>query len=238
MPPGTYNYGGRRIFIDQYTDLDDDFQYMSLHLGKESKYGPCDKLLLSDGTFEVDTSVPTSEFGEYKGDGTYLVQLTDRNLGNRAVFVPGQQVRYVQHRNRCENEQQAAHFLDVNPFGFYVHRRIKNGFSFSVSRVSETEDDIEYELTIVDPSLSMTGPRTGPAEYTWTISDANQNAVQSVGQSLVVTLPRNEPILIAITRVRGSYEDVISMWERSNDLDRNSGKAFVADCVTKAACGN
>lgn len=236
MSPNLFAYGGKRIFRNQYTAPDSDYAYMTYSLFKHSKYGPCDKLMFTDGTFSPNSG---AMFGQYNGDGTYLATLTGRSLGNKSVFIPGSLIRFNHFRMKCATEAEASYFEDVHPFGWKIISQMKNGFTFTATRLGETATNVTYQLDIFDPSLTLTGPRTGPATYAWDISDyLGHPPFQQTNQTVQVTLAKNEPIKITVTRDRSGIVDVLVKEDRANDLDRESGRAFLMDCLNPDGNGN
>jgi hypothetical protein len=156
--PGANSYGLYSAFSNGYTQPGNP-QYVAYQFYKHSKYGPCDELQLTDGTFNPTT-------GAYNDDGTFYLVLTDRELGNLFVLAPGGTIRFRRYRARCPNEATGFYAEDVRPFGFRVIKATPNGFSFTASALSETATNKTYQLTIVDPSVTTLGTAT----YTWSFT--------------------------------------------------------------------
>ncbi len=193
--------------------------YMAYQFFKHSKYGPCDKLEITDGTFTG---------GNYNNNGTFYISLKDRELSNLVLFVPGNFMRLQSFRGRCANENTATYWEDTRPFGFRILKATPNGFSFAALLNGETATHKNYHLEIVDPSTQTLGEAT----YSWVISDFKGNVVSGSGTSLDASLLKNEPIQISITRTRNSIVDTLTMTDRSNDLNRSASQAFVRDLAT------
>ncbi len=192
---------------------------------KNSKYGPCDKLMLTDGTF--------SPGGVYNGDGTFLWEAQDRELGNNLLLAPGTTIHWVRFKDRCNTESEGFYAEDVKPFGFRVVQATPNGFTFTVQRMGETEDRITYELTVVDPSLKLIGPAT----YDWTFTEFDGTQATAGGPTAMYAALRDQPFTISIDRTRDAQVDNLTLRERGNDLDRpgpdgQPGTAFVFDAVS------
>ena len=232
MALNTYAYNYKKIFSNGYTAPDLDYQYMTYSFYEHSKYGPCDKVLFTDANGTFNESGAFETFGEYNYDGGYVATFENREIANKSLFVPGNYTHWMRHRNRCANEEEAPSTIDVHSFGFIATGEMKNGFSFAAVKTSESESTVSYDLTIYDPSVSMSGPRSGAASYVWEVSDYHGAAVGGSGAELSVELAKNEPITITITRSRAGYDDdVLVKHERSNDLDRQGGRAFIVDCL-------
>jgi hypothetical protein len=140
-------YGAVSFFWNGYTETNAGTDYVAYQFYKHSKYGPCDKLVLTDGTFSQTVSN-----WSYNNDGTFYHEFTDRELGNVVVFAPGNHIRWMRSRQRCPNEATGFYAEDVRPFGFRVIKATPNGFSFTAFAISETATNKTYHLAIVDPS--------------------------------------------------------------------------------------
>ena len=198
---------------------------MAYQFYKHSKYGPCDKLALTDGTFTYNPNAPFN--WSYNNDGSFYVELSDRELGNLTLFLPGRHVHWMRSRQRCPNEATGFYAEDVRPFGFRVIQATPNGFSFTVTSSSETTTNKTYQLTIVDPSLAA----LGPAGYQWNFTNHLGQPAQSTGTNAQYTARKDEPFTLSITRTRSSVTNTLTLRERGNDLDRSNGQAFVRNLV-------
>lgn len=249
-----YSPGNGTLYRNAYRELDTDFEYMAYTFYKHSKMGPADDIILTDGSFLFDgiPGVPLSG-GDYDGNGTYYIRLTKRQPGNLTVLVPMDESRnrQLQFTNRvfhCTTEEMCSRFTDQSPFGYRVIQSMKNGFSFTSERLQGNV----YRLKIEDPSLEMSGPRTGAASYTWEITDQRGRTLatavethpvggnQIEGYMIRTNLPANQPIKIKVTRNRAGYApDVLEKVERANDLDRDTGngqgRALVRNCLQMQA---
>ena len=113
------SYGSKNIFDNGYTQTNAASQdYVAYQFYKHSKYGPCDKLALTDGAFTTITGPPLNWF--YNSNGTFYVELTDRELGNLVLLAPSNHIRFMTSRQRCPNEATGFYAEDVRPFGFRV----------------------------------------------------------------------------------------------------------------------
>jgi hypothetical protein len=104
-----------------------------------------------------------------------------------------------------------------------VFKATPNGFSFSVSRITTSPTVINYALTVFDPSIAFLGPAT----YDWTFTRHDGSQVLATGDSVQYEARSDEPFTLSVTRTRGPIVDTLTMRERGNDMDRNSGAQFV-----------
>jgi hypothetical protein len=223
---------------------------MAYSFYKHSKVGPADDIILTDGGLQPSSipGIPFS-FGEYDGTGSYYIRLTKRQPGNTTILLPmdesrDRKVNFVGRFFHCLTEEMCSRFIDQSPFGFRIIQGMKNGFSFTSERIQGNT----YQLTIEDPSLEMTGPRTGFASFSWEIADQKGRVIpttvetipvgshQISGYRVRVNLPGNQPVKIRVTRDRAGYaSDVLEKVERSRDLDRDAGngagRALVRNCL-------
>lgn len=218
--PGNYNTSQQG-----YTDPDTNAAYVAFQFYKHSKYGPCDKLAMTDGTFTVNTVAPFD--WHYNNDGTYYLELTDRELGNLVLFAPNRTIRWLRSRQHCPNEATGFYAEDMRPFGFRVIQATPNGFSFTATALSETATNKTYQLTIVDPSLTS----VGPADYQWSFTNYLGETVIASGTSAQYTALKDQPFTIHIARTRNGETNTLTLRERGNDLDRSGGRAFVRNLV-------
>ena len=222
--PSVNSYGLSAWFHDGYT-TNFGAGYTAIQFYKHSKYGPCDELDLTDGTFSSTGSTTPSSF--YNNDGSYYVSLQDRNLGNLVLLVPGNTIRYQSWRERCPDEATGFYAEDVRPFGFIVTKATPNGFSFTVSALSSNVTFKTYQLSIVDPSTNTLGAAT----YNWTFTDYVGNNYPANGPVVQYPAYIDQPFTISIDRIRGGVTNNLTLRERGNDLDRNNGQAFVRNFV-------
>jgi hypothetical protein len=202
-------------------------QYVTYQFYKHSKYGPCDSLDLTNGSVNSPSGA-SNPIMNY--DGSMAVNYTGRSLGNTLVMAPGNTIRFLRRRQSCVSEAEGYYAEDVRPFGFRVIKAIPNGFTFSATRIGIVAGGrIAYQLTINDPSLTLTGPNTGPATYSWAFTEFNGTVVNATGQQVTYNALSDQPFTLSVTRVRGAQNDNITLRERGNDLARNSGKQFNQD---------
>lgn len=197
--------------------------YVAYQFYKHSKYGPCDKLALTDGTFSIQADGSWT----YQNDGTFHTEFKDRELGNTVLLAPARKIRWLRSLRRCPNEFEGYYPEDVKPFGFRVIRAVANGFTFTVGRLGESDTTIAYRLTIVDPSLAT----LGAAIYAWSVTDHLGTTTTTSGEETAITVARDEPFTLEITRMRGETVDTMTWRERGNDLDRNGGQAVIRNLV-------
>ncbi|MBN8554541.1 MAG: hypothetical protein J0L93_03775 [Deltaproteobacteria bacterium] len=227
-------YGAANYTINGYKEPGTDYNYMGYTFYKHSKYGPCDKLVLTNGTFNG---------GSYNEDGDFYWEGKGRELGNLTIFVPenasnpSKVLQWKRYRQRCLNETEDGFYAeDVRPFGFRVIKSIKNGFSFTASKIQNTNSNSaynNYSLTIVDPSKSFAGAAT----YTWTFTNYLGQSFVRTGSQVVYAALKDQPFTIKIERKRGVKVDTLTLRERGNDLDRNNGNAFVKSfCPNNTSC--
>ncbi len=131
--PGSYFAG-----TNAYTDTNAGTAYMAFQFYKHSKYGPCEKLALSDGSFSTNPDPPFNWF--YGSNGTFYAELVDRELGNLVIFTPSNHIAWIRSRQLCPNQATGFYAEDVQPFGFRVIKATPNGFSFTVTAPLETAD--------------------------------------------------------------------------------------------------
>lgn len=217
--PNANSYGVFNGFINGYTQTNNP-SYVAYQFYKHSKYGPCDELRLTDGTFNATTGV-------YNNDGSYYLILTNRELGNLILLAPSNHIRWARMRYRCPNEATGFYAEDVRPFGFRVIQATPNGFSFTATALSETATNKTYQLTIVDPSTNT----LGAASYAWSFTNHLGTATSATGSLVQYTATKDEPFTLSITRTRASVTNTLTLRERGNDLDRNSGNAFVRNLI-------
>ena len=223
--PSVNFYGNYNVNWNHYTDPASNATYIAYQFYKHSKYGPCDKLVITDGTFTTTSTAPFA--WSYNNDGTFYTELADRDLGNVVVMLPGHSLRFLRSRQRCPNESTGYYVEDVRPFGFRVIKATPNGFSFTASALSETVTNKTYQLTIVDPSTNT----LGTASYAWNFTNHVGTATAASGSTVQYTALKDEPFTINITRTRASQTDTLTLRERGNDLDRNGGNAFVRNLI-------
>ena len=222
IQPSVNVYGATSTSQNGYTFTNAPANYVAYQFYKHSKYGPCDKLALTDGTFSG-----SGTGWSYNSNGTFYVELTDRELGNLVLFAPSNHIRWMRSRQRCPNEATGFYAEDVRPFGFRVIQATPNGFSFTASALSETATNKTYQLTIVDPSTTT----LGAASYAWSFTNHLGTATSATGSTVQYTATKDEPFTLSITRTRASVTDTLTLRERGNDLDRNGGNAFVSNLV-------
>jgi hypothetical protein len=225
VQPGVNFYGNFSTFQNGYVHADTSASYVAYKFYKHSKYGPCDKLALTDGTFTVNSASPFN--WSYNNDGTFYTELTDRELGNLVLLAPGRTIRWMRSRQRCSNEATGSYDEDVRSFGFRVTQAISNGFSFSSSLISADSTSKTYALQIVDPSVAA----LGDAQYTWTVTDFQGAQNIRTGNSIQITVPIDQPVTITIVRSRGTGSDSLTFRERGSDLNRNGGNALVRNLI-------
>jgi len=212
--PGTASY-----FENSYVQPDaGPNDYMVYQFLKYSKYAPCQKLMITDGTF-TDTGSGIS----YNYDGNYYDEATG-DLSNMLLIAKGNRIDWVRYKALCDYESIAPWYEQMRPFGFRVIGAYKNGFAMKATRLNNYYGSILYQLSIVDPSLST----LGAASYTFTITDpygrvvplSYPNATASTGANVTYWALRDQPLTIQITRVRAGQPDVtITMNEPSSYLD-------------------
>jgi hypothetical protein len=214
-------YGKYQRFTDEYVLDGVPTDYIAYTFYKYSKYGPCDyvELQKADGSYSNGSPNP---------DGTPVWRGTDRSIGNKTIFVPSvsgkpNAVRVVSFRKRCDSEADGFYAEDVKPFGFRIIKATPNGFSFTATLKSESPTTLTYTVSIVDPSVT----KLGSAEYTWFITPRGQAIRSATGSEIEMTLEKNQPVSIKIERLRAGQKNILEVEERSNDLDREDGNAFV-----------
>lgn len=215
----TTGYNFLTFFINGYQITNPTgIQYVAYQFYKYSKYGPADSLLLTNGTFNTLSSSNPA----YNLNGSYYYRAINRELGNQVLLSPGSVLNFMRRRQSAVSEREGYYAEDVRPVGFRVIKAIPNGFTFEVQRLSEDSAHVNYQLSIVDPSVTF----AGAASYAWVITQFDGTVVTASGPSVSYAALRDQPVTIRIERSRASVTDVVEMRERGNDLDRSGGKAF------------
>jgi hypothetical protein len=215
-------------FNSGYTVTTPGTQYVTYQFHKFSRYGRCDGLSLTNGTISaVNSANATMDF-----NGSMAVKYVGRELSNTLIMAPGATINFLRLRGSCSDENEAEYASDVRPFGFRVIKAIPNGFSFKVTRLGALSNGrTRYQLTVVDPSVAMTGPNTGPATYDWSFTEFNDARQDITGTQVTYSALRNQPVTIAVSRRRGAQVDSLSLRESGDSLDRRSGAQFSQDFV-------
>lgn len=221
----TTGYNFLSFFSNTYNVSTPNTQYTTYQFYKYSKYGPCDGLDLTNGTINsTSTSNPVMSY-----DGSMAVNYGGRSLGNMVLMSPGTSLTFLRRRQSCVSEKEGYYAEDVRPTGFRVIKAIPNGFTYKVIRLMEDSVRTTYQLTVVDPSLTLSGPNTGPATYNWSFTEFDGTVVNATGQQVTYAALKNQPFTLYVERIRGSQNDNMTLRERGNDLDRNAGKQFNQD---------
>jgi hypothetical protein len=222
-----YNFLG--WFNNQYTVS--GAQYVTYQFYKHSKYGPCDALEVTNGTVSGVGSSDIHPTMDY--NGTMNARFEGRAIGNMLLSVPGTTTRFIRKRQSCVTESDGNYAEDVRPFGFRVVKAIPNGFTFRVTRIGGLANGrIRYQINIVDPSLTMSGPNTGPATYNLRVTEFNGVQVNATGQQVTYDALADQPFTLYIERIRGAANDNITVRERGNDFDRLGGAQLNQDYVS------
>lgn len=219
-------YNFLSYFSNSYNVATAGTQYTTYQFYKYSKYGACDSLDLTNGTINtVSTNNPVMNY-----DGSLAVRYTGRSLGNMLLSSPGTSLTFLRRRQSCVTDADGYYPKDTRPLGFRVVKAIPNGFTYAVQRIGDVAGNrIAYRLTIIDPSLTLTGPNTGPATYSWRFTEYDGNVANFTGQVVTYNALKDQPFTLFVERNRGGQLDNISLRERGNDLDRNSGRQFNQD---------
>lgn len=218
--PSIRFYGNVSTYDNKYTHPE-PASYMSYQLYKHSKYGPCDELRLTDGTFTN---------GIYNNDGSFYSALTGRDLGNKVILAPGNNIRWQRYRKRCENEAEGYYAEDVRPFGFRAIQATTSGFSIRTQSIAERLNFKRYQISIVDPSVATLGESTYSVEYTNYQGNLQTAELSDSTKTYSFWAKKDEPFSLNIIRNRG-VGDSVEFRERGNDFDRDNGNAFVLDLV-------
>ncbi|MBX7143779.1 MAG: trypsin-like serine protease [Oligoflexia bacterium] len=221
----TTGYNFLSFFINGYTVTIPGTQYVTYQFYKFSRYAACDALELTNGTINTVSSInPILSY-----DGSMSVSYQGKSLGNSVLLVPGSALNFLRRRQSCVSEHEGYYPEDIRATGFRVTKAIPNGFTFSVQRLGASSGRINYQLNIVDPSLTLTGANTGPATYNWTFTEFDGTVVSGSGQQVSYAALTDQPFTISIDRVRGAQTDNLTLRERGNDLDRANGRQFNQD---------
>lgn len=222
LQPGASGYGLFRGRIDEYYAGGQPADYVAYQIYRHSKYGPCDYVEFHrpEGELDIQT-IPSPNTLIWRGE--------DRQIGNKVVFVPSMPgkpngVRFVRIRKRCDNEAEGFYAEDVSAFGFRVIKATPNGFSFTVKKISELSETVKYELTIFDPS---TNNGATSASYNWNIKTPGKPASHHIGNTIIVDLAKPEPVTIHLERSVNGSVDELTINDRTTDLDRDNGRAFI-----------
>lgn len=223
--PSIRFYGNVSTYDNKYTHPE-PASYMSYQLYKHSKYGPCDELRLTDGTFSGAGSSSV-----YNNDGSFYTELTGRELGNKIILAPGNSIRWQRYRKRCENEAEGYYAEDVRPFGFRAIQATTNGFSIRTQSIAERLNFKRYQISIVDPSVATLGESTYSVEYTNYQGNLQTVELSDSTKTYSFWAKKDEPFSLKVIRNRGAG-DSIEFRERGRDFDRDNGNAFVLDLVS------
>jgi len=233
--PGSAIYYSNGYFVDENPQT----KGMGLKFWEGSRYGPCDYLAITDGTFDA---------AQYNGDGTYYHELRDRGLENLVAIVPGNRVRWLRYRGKCADWNDGDYTNDFRPPGFRVTQANLNGYSFKVTRLFETSTHIRYRLEVIDPLIDEV-PGLQSVQYLWSFLDMNEASIVPLtdpGEPTVdIQVRRNESIKIRLDRsyvknTGGNLVEVeheLEIFEKTNSLDRAvdgrpAGQAFVLDLTS------
>ncbi len=209
-------------------------QYVTYQMYKFSKYGPCDSLLLTTGL--ISSANPQNLASDALG--AMNTRYEGRALGNTVISSPGTDLIFLRNRQSCINERDGFYAEDMRPIGFKAFKAIPNGFTFKVTKLAHVPNGrISYQLNIVDPSLAMTGANTGAATYSWAFTEYNGVVANRSGQQITYDALIDQPFTVTVARTRTSTgtTDSITLRERGNDFDRNSGEQFSQDFVSLGA---
>lgn len=226
--PGVDHYGEANWFWNGYTHPDGAADYVAYQFYKHSKYGPGDKLILTDGTF-TDVDLSSSTGWRYNNDGTFYAELTGRELGNLVVLAPGRTIRWMRIRGRMANEAAGSYQTDVRPLGFRVTDATSDGFSFHAADLGSVEGMRRYGVGVVDPSM-----RDGDA-YAWTVTDFSGATSSFAGPDATFGVAPDEPFTITLSRTRDGQSQTLTLRERGDDFARDGGNAYVLDLTRPAS---
>lgn len=221
----TTGYNFLNYFFNTYNVTTLGTQYVTYQFYKYSRYAACDALDLTNGTINnVSTANPIMNY-----DGSMSVSYKNKSMANMLLLVPGNSLTFMRRRQSCVSEKDGYYTEDIRPTGFRVLKAIPNGFTVSVQKTGTSNGRNNYILDIIDPSITLTGPNTGPASYTWTFTEFNGTTVVESGEQVSYSALLDQPFTISIDRVRGTDTDNLTLRERGNDFDRNNGKQFNQD---------
>jgi len=217
-----------------YTNPTGVSTYVAYTFLKDSKYGPFDKFIITNDyrpTTFTNMSSGTWTCADSLANGYICQEFSGEELSNKTILFPGNRIRYARQMRRGSSNRQATYVVDTAPFGTRAIKALTDGFAFTVNRTAETSTSISYALTVEDPSFNA-----GTDSYSWNIglylnSASTTGAIKSdsgpiAGASIEVTLNKNQPVTIELTRIRNGVPEVLRIVDRANDLDRDSGNQF------------
>lgn len=207
--------------------------YIAYTFLKDSRYGPLDRFLLTNDT-RPDTLQRMYDNQDFScadpiGAGFKCYEFTGEELDNKTVFLPSNIATYARYLKRASNNREANYTEDTAPIGTRAIRAEVNGFSFDVTKLGENTANVQYMLSVNDPSYN---PATD--SYSWTITKyfGNNRTVNTTvldpmsGLDAQLTLKKNQPVVIELTRTRNGVPSTLRIVDRTNDLDRSNGEQF------------
>lgn len=223
--PNVVSYGFVSDYWNGYTMPGAGAQdYVAYQFMKHSKYGPCDYVALTDGTFDSNNV--------YQGDGTYYHEFTGRELSNRVVLAPGGHIRWLRYRKRCDNETEGYYAEDVRPLGFRVINALTNGFSIQVYEYAGWwGNKKKYDISVVDPSVSSAAEATYDIEIEMADGTLLEYDPFTIDQQLQVMIEKDEPFEIRITRDKAGQIDELRLRESVATFGRYNGQGLVTNLV-------
>jgi len=156
--------------------------FLQLQFMKHSKLGPCDTLLLTDGSFD--------SAGNRIG-GSYLLAFEGRELSNRFISVPGNKVVWRNIAKRCENEFKGFYAEDVTSLGFRVVNVQAQKFKLKASKSSNGF----YRFQVLDDG--------GAATYILFIEQPGEKEIIFSGRDALLNLKSDLPVRSKMQRNDG-----------------------------------
>jgi len=245
-----FNGNVRGSTTARWEDPTDEIHYRSLRFDKYSRNGPCDRAFFMeadvgntwatawvppfDNAFGPD-NLPPEQFQAIPNpdeDANIFFEMspdkgTDRP-GNLSLFVPGDAVGVFNHSRRCQTDRDGYYAEDQRALGWKIVDSMPNGFAIEVVSSIEFGSSFLHHIQIVDPSADADHPYfVGASTYDWSIRDyhgeelTGQISGQGGDHVFAVWLPKDEPVVISITRNRDGEQYEIE--EPSNRLGRKLG---------------
>jgi|GEM_PF-2424569 len=217
-----------------YTHPTGQSSYVAYTFLKDSKYGPLDKFIVTNdfrSTTFTNMSSGSWTCADSLANGFICREFGGEELANKTILFPGNRIRYARQMRRGTSMRDVTYVEDTAPIGTRAVKALTNGFAFTVSKTAESSTSISYTLSTDDPSYNA-----ATDSYSWNIgfyqnSNLTTGAIRSfsgpvAGTSLTLTLNKNQPIIIELTRIRNGTPEVLRIVDRANDLARDAGNQF------------
>lgn len=241
--PGAGGYGQSVSGRNGYIHPDAAAPYVAYTLMKDSRYGPHDKLIVTnDPTAATLTAMENPNFScsqvntaIYKcyefmgGEGESGAE----DLSNLTFFMPGHRLRYTRQSRRAINSYVTTSYEDTAPMGMRVVKALSSGFSMEASVTGEDTEQRSIRFSVVDPSYN-----SATDNYQWKVTRYKTRADQQVTKEVLplsgglttssLRFERNQPIEIELTRFRqGQQPETLRILDTVDNLGRPMTRSFL-----------